>query len=116
MYGLVDELPAWASLLDPRQKTILLDEVFFAERTKRSLEEFISRLVTDVGVEGEQQQDEVETEGKVGKEETPIQKLKRKKGLDTSDNLFETETSAVEKELAIYLKMKEPASNISILF
>ena len=42
-----------------------------------------------------------------------MQKLKRKKGLDASDNLFETETSAVEKEM--YLKMKEPAPNVSIL-
>ena len=32
MYGLVDDLPAWASLIDPRQKTILLDEVDLAEK------------------------------------------------------------------------------------
>ena len=50
-----------------------------------------------------------------GKEETPIQKLKRKKGLDRSENFTETEVSSVEKELAIYLKIKGPDATTSIL-
>ena len=112
-FGLVDDLPAWASLLDPRQKNLLLDEVDLAERTKRSLEEFISRLVSDVEIEEQVQVEHKEKND--GKEDTPIQKLKRKKGLDRSENFTEMEVSAVEKELAIYHKMKEPDATISIL-
>ena len=112
-FGLVDDLPAWASLLDPRQKNLLLDEVDLAERTKRSLEEFISRLVSDVEIEEQVQVEHKEKND--GKEDTPIQKLKRKKGLDRSENFTEMEVSAVEKELAIYYKMKEPDATISIL-
>ena len=42
-----------------------------------------------VDIQEEVQHDEVQTEGIPPKPETPMQKLKRKKGLDTSDNLFE---------------------------
>ena len=84
-----------------------------AECTKRSLEEFISRLVSDVEIEEQVQVEHKEKND--GKEDTPIQKLKRKKGLDRSENFTEMEVSAVEKELAIYHKMKEPDATISIL-
>ena len=76
-FGLVDDLPAWASLLDPRQKNLLLDEVDLAECTKRSLEEFISRLVSDMDIEEQVQVEHKEKNN--GKEDTPIQKLKRKR-------------------------------------
>ena len=90
-YGLKDDLTAWASLLDPKQKKVLLDEVNLTEVTKRTLEGYINRLVEDVEVE--EQPEEVEDEGKPPEEESPMQKLKRRKSLGNTDP-FEEETSA----------------------
>ena len=43
-YGLRDDLTAWASLLDPKQKKVLLDEVNLTEVTKRTLEDWWKTL------------------------------------------------------------------------
>ena len=94
------------------QRTILLDLVDLTERTERSLEGYINRLVVDIEVE--EQPEEVQDEGKPPEEESPMQKLKRKKSLGNSD-LFEDETSAVQKELSVYLKMNEPPKKVTIL-
>ena len=99
-YGLADDLAAWASLLDPRQKKLLLDEVGLTAKTKKSLEEYITRM--HVEDQEEVQHDEVQPEEVPPKPETPLQKLKRQKYSETSDTMFEDETSAAERELAMY--------------
>ena len=94
-------------------RRLLLDEVGLTGKTKKSLEEYISRMHVDI--QEEVQHDEVQPEGVPPKPETPMQKLKRKKYSETSDTMFEDETSAAERELAMYLKMKDPAPKVTIL-
>ena len=82
------------------------------EVTKRTLEGYIIRLVEDVEVE--EQPDEVEDEGNPPEEESPMQRLKRNKNSGNRD-LFEDESSAVQKELNVYFKMNEPHRRVSLL-
>ena len=62
----------------------------------------------------EEQPDEVEDEGIPPEEESPMQRLKRNKSSGNRD-LFEEESSAVQKELNVYFKMNEPHRRTSIL-
>ena len=65
-------------------------------------------------IELDEQQDEVEDKVVPPEEESPMQRLKRNKTSGNSD-MFEEESTPVQKELVVYLKMNEPHKRVSIL-